>query len=231
MVGRYVQLKSPPHGFAAAYPLMELNPNILDPGDTEITLGATIKAASDIAHDNQSSFEEKIEQTKGELIDQAISSVTETTKEQIASVIHTAEQIILSAMESYAKTSDLESFRQTIESQFSVMSNEISMKFTQVTEQIVDVNGDLQKTVETLQKHFDFGIDGLAIRAGANSMSLRLDNDLIIFEKNGQQFGWWDGVDFHTGNIIIDVNERVQFGNFAAIPRSTGNLSWMKVRG
>lgn len=231
MVGRYVQFKSPPHGFAAAYPLMELNPNILDPGDTEITLGATIKAASDIAHSNQNAFEEKIEQTKGELIDQAISAVTETTREQITSVIHTAEQLILSAMEHYAKTSDIESLRQTIDSQFSVMSNEISMKFTQVTEQIIDVNGDLQKTVETLQKHFDFSLDGLAIRAGANSMNLRLDNDLIIFEKAGQQFGWWDGVDFHTGNIIIDVNERAQLGNFAAIPRSTGNLSWMKVRG
>lgn len=40
-----------------------------------------------------------------------------------------------------------------------------------------------------------------------------------------------DGVDFHTGNIVVDVNERAQFGNFAAIPRSNGSLSWLKVRG
>jgi hypothetical protein len=232
MVGRYVQLKSRPHGFAAAYPLMELEPNILDPGDTEITMGSTVKAASDIAHGNQSAIEEKQDQQQQELnkhqtsIDQLLGETQDKTTE----IIQTAEQIILAAMEGYAKTSDLESFRQTVESQFSIMSDEISLKFADVTERIVNVDGDLQKTVETLQKHFEFDIDGLVVRAGANAMNLRLDNDLIIFEKAGQQFGWWDGVDFHTGNIIIDVNERAQFGNFAAIPRSTGNLSWMKVR-
>jgi hypothetical protein len=63
-----------------------------------------------------------------------------------------------------------------------------------------------------------------------NAMTLELDNDLIVFKKNGAQFGWWDGVDFHTGNIIIDVTERAQFGNFAAVPRKNGHLSWLKVK-
>lgn len=231
MVGRYVQLKSPPHGFADAYPLMELEPNILNPGDTEITLGSTIKASSDLAHDAQRESEEKLEQTKGELTNQIISAMTQTMQEQITSVIQTSEQIMMAALESYTKTSDLESFRQTVESQFAVMSNEISMKFTQVTEQVIDVNGDLQDTRTVLSKHFDFSLDGLVIKAGPNALSLHLDNDLISFQKNGQQFGWWDGVDFHTGNIVIDVTERAQLGNFAFVPRSNGSLDFLKVRG
>lgn len=231
MVGRYVQLKSPPHGFAAAYPLMELEPDILNPGNTEITLGSTIKAASDIVHDSQRESDEKLEMTKGELTDKIISTMTQTMQEQITSVIHTSEQIMLAALESYVKTSDMASFKQTVESQFSVMAKEITMKFTQVTEQIINVDGDLQKTMETLTKHFDFGVDGLTIRAGTNTLSLHLDNDLISFQKNGQQFGWWDGVDFHTGNIVIDVTERAQLGNFAFVPRSNGSLDFLKVAG
>lgn len=233
-VGRYVRLKSPPHGFAAAYPLMELEPNILNPGDTTITLGASVKAASDIAHSNQSAIEEKQGQQQINLNQQkeSIESLVETVHNQATEIIQNSQQIMLAALESYAKTSDLDSFRETMESQFSVMSSEISMKFTQVSEQMVNIDGDLQKTLETLAMHFEFGLDGLTIKAGENaqSMSLRLVNNLITFNKDGQQFGWWDGVDFHTGNIIIDVNERAQLGNFAAIPRSTGNLSWMKVR-
>ena len=62
------------------------------------------------------------------------------------------------------------------------------------------------------------------------SMVLTLENDRIYFKKNGATFGWWDGVDFHTGNIVIEVNERAQFGSFAAIPRAGGNLSWLKVK-
>ena len=62
-------------------------------------------------------------------------------------------------------------------------------------------------------------------------MNVLLDNDMIRFTKNGQEFGWWDGVDFHTGNIVVEVNERAQFGNFAFIPRSNGSLDFLKVGG
>lgn len=40
-VGRMTALVSTPHGYSASYPLMELAPDILDPGNTRITLGAT----------------------------------------------------------------------------------------------------------------------------------------------------------------------------------------------
>ena len=93
------------------------------------------------------------------------------------------------------------------------------------------MDGDLQQTLETLAKYFEFSGEGLVIKAGDNTMTLTLDNDMILFKKNGRQFGWWDGVDFHTGNIVIDVTERAQFGNFAFVPRSNGSLSFLKVGG
>lgn len=40
-VGRMTAIFSTPHGYSASYPLMELAPDILDPGNTQITLGAT----------------------------------------------------------------------------------------------------------------------------------------------------------------------------------------------
>ena len=38
-VGRMTMLASTPHGYNAAYPLMELSPDILNPGNTQITMG------------------------------------------------------------------------------------------------------------------------------------------------------------------------------------------------
>lgn len=60
----------------------------------------------------------------------------------------------------------------------------------------------------------------------------------LIYDKNGPSLtrfgdkllGYWDGNNFYGGNLMIRVDERAQFGNFAAIPRSNGNLSWLKVR-
>ena len=74
------------------------------------------------------------------------------------------------------------------------------------------------------------GDNSIKLGSGNNAMSLTLTNEGISFEKDGNRFGWWDGVDFQTGNIKIDVTERAQFGNFAMVPRSDGSLSFLKVQ-
>ena len=101
------------------------------------------------------------------------------------------------------------------------------------------VEDEIQDTKDSLEKHFEFSDNGLVIKLGDNTMKLRLDNDIIAFYKGEidendltkNRFGWWDGVDFHTGNIVVNVNERAQFGDFAFVPRSDGSLSFLKVAG
>lgn len=156
-------------------------------------------------------------------------NVRTTIAEQTTSITQNCEEMILQAAANYVKTGDYEEFKESVSSQLSIMADQISMNFESTTEQIADVDGELQSTVETLSKYFDFAIDGLTIHAGEGEMQLVLDNDIIYFKKNGKLFGWWDGVDFHTGNIVVDVYERAQFGNFAFIPRSDGSLSFLKV--
>lgn len=233
MVGRYVRLNSAPHGFADAYPLMTLGPDILNPGNTRITLGATVLASTDISHAQEIANQERQDQLQLDINQQKAETTELSTsiQTQITQVIQSSEEIIFQALEDYVETSDFDSFQQTVTSELAIMADQIVLKFTEATDSIEDVDGDLQRTMATLSKHFVFGTHGLTIKAGENTMSLQLDNDLITFWRNGQQFGQWDGVDFYTGNIIIDVNERAQFGNFAAIPRSNGGLSWLKVKG
>ena len=44
-------------------------------------------------------------------------------------------------------------------------------------------------------------------------------------------FGTWNGDDFYTGNIIIRVDEKAQFGDFAYFPRADKSLVLRKVGG
>ena len=111
------------------------------------------------------------------------------------------------------------------------MAEKISMNFETVETKLTDVNGELQTVTETMSKHFDFSIDGLLIKSGENGTGLLLDSDLIQFKKNGDDGGNWDGENFRTGNLIIELNERAQFGNFAFVPRSNGSLDFLKVGG
>ncbi len=231
---RLTKVHSTTHGISKIYPLTRLEIPLLEPQNTKLTHGATVKTLTGQTSKKESEAIQRIETAEKD-IDENRTNVTEA-KEQIVTtsteILNTCNEIILGALESYVETGNYEQFKQTVESQLIVMSEQISMNFESTTEEIKDVNGDLQAIIEKLEKHFDFSLEnGLVIRAGANEMQLQLDNDLILFKKNGVQFGWWDGVDFHTGNIVVDVNERAQFGNFAFVPRSDGSLMFLKVGG
>lgn len=233
VVGRQIRIDSAPHGFADTWPLMELDPDILDPGNTTITIGETVKTATGIAHANQSAVQERQDQMQLELQKQnsQLTELPSTIRENMTAAIQTAESIIFSALENYVETSNLEEFRQTIATEMEVLAGEVNMRFTTTTEQIESVNGDLQVKFTELYKHIAFSDNGVTI-GGSSGITLGMDNDLgIVFSKNGVPFGWWDGNDFHTGNIVVEVNERAQFGNFAFIPRSDGSLSFLKVGG
>jgi hypothetical protein len=166
-----------------------------------------------------------------ESVDATGSALSSEIERQVTSLTRNTEEIIMGALTEYVKETELEEVRKTVSSQLKQTSEAISLEFEKTTEELTKVNGDLQSVAETLEKHFDFTVDGLTIMAGGGSMNLLLDNDIIRFVKNGQEFGWWDGVDFHTGNIVVSLNERAQFGDFAFIPRSNGSLDFLKVGG
>lgn len=169
-------------------------------------------------------IEEKVDNVETDLIQRIF--------EQRTSIVSDTEQIILSALKSYVTTGDYESYKETVLAQLAVMSDEIKMTFETTSSQIDDVNGNIQSQFNEFYKHISFtGDNGIEIHDGNNSLTLTMDTDGISFKKNGEQFGFWDGNDFYTGNIIVEVNERAQLGNYAFVPRSDGSLMFLKVGG
>lgn len=66
-VGRMTALVSTPHGYSASYPLMELAPDILNPGNTQITLGATRRTYTGFQIEATRKTEESIDNTRKDL--------------------------------------------------------------------------------------------------------------------------------------------------------------------
>ena len=63
-VGRMTALISTPHGYSASYPLMELSPDILNPGNTQITMGATRRTYTGSQIEATRKTEESIDNTR-----------------------------------------------------------------------------------------------------------------------------------------------------------------------
>lgn len=230
---RNVRVTSLPHQHNDIYQLTKLDIDLLNPQNTKITVGNSglslvdinSKEIANIANKNES-VEKNIEENKTK-----VTQLQNRLLEQNTTLVNTCNEIIMSALENYVETSNYEEFRETVEAQLVILSDSITMNFTTTTEQINDVGGDLQTKFTELYKYIRFSEDGIEIGDSATGLTLSIDNDKISFKKSGQQIGWWDGVDFHTGNIMIDVDEKAQFGNFAYIPRSDGSLMFLKVGG
>jgi hypothetical protein len=165
-------------------------------------------------------------------VDQNISEATSEVREEIidqtTSMVSDKEKILLSAIESKVSLDEYGAFKETAttKADLELKASEISMNFTT---QITDLDNTTTSKFREIDKYISFSSDGIIISAGENSMKLRLDNNIIMFEKNGVQLGSWDGTNFYSGNIIINVEQRAQFGNYAFVPRTDGSLSFLKV--
>lgn len=167
--------------------------------------------------DNAAAANENIEKAKQDAIDTSQSNMEETLK-------------------GYSTTTEVQKLISDTKGELELTDNQFSVRFEATERSIGDVNGILNPLVENVNKHFDFSLeDGLIIQTNNGLIRLRLDNDVIAFEKQTGEgwapFGSWDGDYFHTGNIVVKTNERAQFGNFAFVPRNNGSLSLLKVGG
>ena len=186
-VGRMTALVSTPHGYSASYPLMELAPDILDPGNTQITLGATQQTYTGAQIDAKRETDKRIESTRQEIserVDESSSQVIQATHQQITDLQQNVNSIILSALENYVETGDFDSYKEEVSTKLSVLTDQLSIDITKVTERIDKVDGDLQSKYSEITKAFRFTSDGLIIGETGNEILLRLDNDVLQFVRN-----------------------------------------------
>lgn len=186
-VGRMTALFSTPHGYSASYPLMELAPDILDPGNTQITLGATQQTYTGAQIDAKRETDKRIESTRQEIserVDESSSQVIQATHQQITDLQQNVNSIILSALENYVETGDFDSYKEEVSTKLSVLTDQLSIDITKVTERIDKVDGDLQRKYSEITKAFRFTSDGLIIGETGNEILLRLDNDVLQFVRN-----------------------------------------------
>ena len=184
-VGRMTALFSTPHGYSASYPLMELAPDILDPGNTQITLGATQQTYTGAQIDAKRETDKRIESTRQEIserVDESSSQVIQATHQQITDLQQNVNSIILSALENYVETGDFDSYKEEVSTKLSVLTDQLSIDITKVTERIDKVDGELQSKYSEITKAFRFTSDGLII--GETGNEILLDNDVLQFVRN-----------------------------------------------
>lgn len=183
---RNVIAESTPHNLSKTYPLTKLEIPLLEPQNTKITLGETIKTLTGESAKKESETIQRIESAEKD-IEENRTSVTEAkqmTITQSTQAVNTSTEILFKALESYVETSSYEDFKSTLQSELKIWAEGISGRVTATEENIKDVDGDLQEKFNTITKYFTFDINGLTIGQVDNPKKIVIDNDDISIMVN-----------------------------------------------
>lgn len=228
-----VIVDAPTYGFdGTVYPLPKMEIDILNPQNTVVTIGDTTRSLVDINRQQMTNTQETVGEIRHEIQaskEETLEKVNEQSITQRTEVVETCSNITMTALKSYVEKSEFGKYQEKVSTDFGIYSDEIKMQFNKVTDSVTNVNGNMQSKFEEVYKYIRFKDGNITLGSNENAITLTIENDMIVFKKNNVQFGWWDGVDFHTGNIVVNVDERAQLGNFAFVPRSDGSLMFLKV--
>lgn len=231
-VGDTIRVISEPHGVDDTFLLTERTENLLDPSDSSIKLGKDTRTLTDadVAGDinNLDALHKTSSEIKSEFKHNTAAIIRETETALLTMIQQTSEQIRLEVAETYTTNEKLD---ERISTSFTQLSDSFAFEFNELRRIVDENDAAAQNRFTEIYKWIRFEDGAIKLGSSDSNITLTIENDKIVFMKNGDRFGWWDGVDFHTGNIVVEVNERAQFGNFAWVPRSDGSLSLLKVGG
>lgn len=201
--------------------------------DEEGNYKIVISAESMIFSASNKSVETAIEEVRDEVNDTNANIVDmETTLSE--SIAQTKNDINNEIANNYYTKDETDTLVGDVASDLDATKTDNALNFASMSEHINSVDDDLQNKWDLMSADIEFTSDGIIIgrtRPSGNYLRLKITAEGILFTKNDEPVGYWDGDDFFTGNIVVEVNERAQFGNFAFVPRSDGSLMFLKVGG
>lgn len=157
-------------------------------------------------------------------IDDTASEIYDTIETNSTTITETCESIILEALTEYTATGDFESFKETVNSQLTLLSDQMELKFTETTAQLESVNDDLQEKYNTITKYFAFDINGLTIGQEDNPNKVVIDNDEISILVNDAVVQKFDA----DGNALtpsLKVTESFDLFGYIIEKDDSGNVN------
>lgn len=152
--------------------------------------------------------------------------IREIAQEEIrndTSIIQRAEAIIASALEEYVRTSDYETFRSTVATQFSVLAGEIEAGFTSTASNISTLSGSTDQRFANIYSFIrllatltdqDGNIvqqGGIVIGESSSEIKLKLENDILFFFTGDEKLvttqsaiAWFASNQLHVNNATIE---------------------------
>lgn len=161
--------------------------------------------------------------------DDAATEIHETITEQNTVITQTCQEIILQALTTYTETGDFEEFKETTKSQLELLSNQMTLKFTETQKQLEDTNASLQGQLNTITKYFAFDVNGLIIGQMDSPYKVIIDNDRYSMTVDNSEVMWIANGKVYTPEI--EVTKGFKLLGYSIEKDDNGNVNWEYIGG
>ena len=218
------------------YVLSELTVPLNNPASTGIVLGDSRPSLIGEEIRQNTSFKNRVASieadytTHGEIKEMVQEQMTQNT-----SILQSAQQIIMTALEDYVRTQDFVALQNMIQTSFSIMAGTIEANFTETASRISTLNGETSQQFESVRSFIRLISSGIVIGRSTSAIKLKLENDVLYFFSGSEDSVTTDSAMayFSSGKLYVNdvqVLSSLRIGGYAWVPES-GNLNFKKIAG
>ncbi|MPM21299.1 hypothetical protein SDC9_67743 [bioreactor metagenome] len=218
------------------YVLSELTIPLNNPASTGIVLGDSRPSLIGEEIQQNALVKNRIEMIEADYTTHG--EIKEIVQEQITqntSILQSAQQIIMIALEDYVRTQDFVALQNTVQTSFSIMAGTIEANFTETASRISTLNGETSQQFESVRSFIRLISSGIVIGKSTSAIKLKLENDVLYFFSGSEDSVTTDSAIayFSSGKLYVNdvqVLTSLRIGGFAWVPES-GNLNFKKITG
>mgnify|MGYP005960786491 CR=1 FL=1 len=197
-----------------------------NPGSMSVTLGDTRPSLiGDVAVQNASAAK-RLETIEADYVtNQEVMAITTDQIVNNTTILQSAQQIILSALEDFVRTSDYTAFQSSIQTTLFIMAGTIEANFTETTSDISEMNGAVSQQFESIRSFIRLIASGIVIGQSNSAIKLKLENDVLYFFTGAEDtvapenaMAYFSAGKLYVNDVEILTSLRI--GPFAWVPES-----------
>ena len=209
---------------AETFVLTSMDIPLNNPANTVITLGDETASLVTETAASEALTEARVEKIEGSYVDGTkAAAIANTQIDHNTSILQSAEQIILTALEDYVRTSDYSAFQSSINTTLTVMAGTIEANFSETNSEISEMNGDVSQQFETIRSFIRLISSGIVIGESSSNIKLKLENDILYFFTGDETqvsttnaLAYFSAGKLYVNNVEILTSQKI--GPFAWVP-------------
>ncbi|MEN6636002.1 MAG: phage tail protein [Clostridiaceae bacterium] len=216
------------------YVLSELTIPLNNPASTGIVLGNSRPSLIGEEIRQNRSIKNRIETIEADYTTHGeIKEIVQEQLTQNTSILQSAQQIIMTALEDYVRTQDFVALQNMIQTSFSIMAGTIEANFTETASRISTLNGESSQQFESVRSFIRMISSGIVIGKSTSAIKLKLENDVLYFFSGSEDSVTTDSAIayFSSGKLYVNdvqVLSSLRIGGYAWVPEN-GNLNFKKI--